>query len=52
MDRVEKCRDVLGVVVSGASVIVGLAAIWAEFGPKIVAVIKPFINDCKKLVNN
>ena len=52
MNNIEKAKEVFGLIVSGAAVIVALSELWSEVGPKVKAIIGPFINDCKKLTDN
>ena len=49
MYKVEITKDFVGFVVRGANVIVKLADLWAEVGPKLKEILEPLIDYCKKI---
>ena len=51
MNNIEKAKEIFGLVISAATVIVALANIWKEVGPRVKAIVNPFIDDCRKLTN-
>ncbi len=52
MTKIEKAGAILGLVVLAAKAIGTLAEVWEQVGPKVKEIIKPVVNECKKIAED
>ena len=51
MSKVERTKEILGLIVVGAEAIVGLSKLWEQIEPEVKRIVKNFVNACKKLTD-
>lgn len=51
MTNLKKINEILGLVVSAATAVVGLSEIWKRIGPDVKKALQPVFDGCKKIAS-